>query len=110
MVGKVSKTTANATTSALGTQAFTSAAGGAVQNQASGSMDSAVGNLADLMKQSVAANSSMLSSQMAASQTNAQNGMAAQQAMAAQNQAESLNEAEIKMTNKATDGVKSAIS
>ena len=107
---KVSKTTANATTSALGTQAFTSAAGGAVQNQASGSMDSAVSDLSDLMKQSVAANSSMLSSQMAASQTNAQNGMAAQQAMAAQNQAESLNEAEIKMTNKATDGVKSAIS
>ncbi len=107
---KVSKTTANATTSALGTQAFSSAAGGAVQNQASGSMDSAVSDLGDLMKQSVAANSSMLSSQMAASQANAQNGMAAQQAMAAQNQAESLNEAEIKMTNKATDGVKSAIS
>ena len=96
--------------SAASTAGFSKLAGAGVQGQAASSMNSAVDNLGDLMKQSVAANSSMLSSQMQASQTNAQNGMAAQQAMAAQNQAESLNEAEIKMTNKATDGVKSAIS
>ena len=85
-------------------------AAGAVQKQASGSMDDAMSQMQKMMNDSVTANASMLSAQMTAAQTNAQNGMAAQQAMAAQNQAESLNEAEIKMTNKATDGVKSAIS
>jgi len=102
------KITAGASTTAnnLGNDA----AGAAVQSQASGSMNDAMSQMQKMMNDSVTANSSMLSAQMTASQTNAQNGMAAQQAMAAQNQAESLNEAEIKMTNKATDGVKSAIS
>lgn len=85
-------------------------AGAGVQSQAGGTMNDAVDALGDMMKQSIAANSSMLSQQMSASETNTKNGMAAQQAMAALNQAESLNEAEIKITNKATDGVKSAIS